>query len=164
MSKPDLVNVESLFEKSMSDTLEGMAFLEVELCEKLSSLPGFKEDDWITRISITEPFEAYVNLIFDDDFANDLVENITGETEKITEKMVGDALSEIANTAVGHLAGNLLGGESDFSLGLPESTRGQFLGSILSISRKPTILNFQMAEGKVLGIFETPDDVAVKVN
>lgn len=162
--KPNLVEVENLFEQAMSETLEGMAFIEVEICEKLKSLPGLKEDDWITKISITEPFQAYITLIFDDDFANDLVENITGEMEKITEKMVGDALSEIANTAIGQLAANILGGESDFSLGLPESSRGFQGGSILSVSRKPTILKFEMAEGKVLGVFETPDDVAVKVN
>ncbi|HQU72342.1 MAG TPA: chemotaxis protein CheX [Calditrichia bacterium] len=163
MKTPDLINVDDLFEKALSESLEGLAFIELESHQKRQSLPGLREDDWVTRISIDAPFQAFVTLIFDDTFANDLVENVTMEMEKITETMIRDALAEVANTVVGRLAYSLLDGESDFSIGLPSCERGSHPGGVLSVSRKPTILEFLMVEGRVLGIFETPDDANVKV-
>ncbi len=105
---------------AVTEAFENMAFVEVESCEDVESLPS-GIDAYCVTVDTLEPFKSKVAIIVDREASEELVLDMYGgDIEEVNEEIMSDALAEIGNTVVGRFLSHVVDEGEEFSLGFPE--------------------------------------------
>ncbi len=105
--------------RAVSETFEGLAFLEVETWKPISKLPELNRDGLATAIMVEKPSQSRMVMYTDKIFSREIVKIITGEEEnEPDDNLVCDTMSEVINTIAGRYL-SLLIPDSEFDIGLP---------------------------------------------
>ena len=142
-------NIIEALEKAVSDSLEGMAFAEIENSEKLSSLPKFSDQDYFTSIDLKSPLRGQLQMVVGEKHAFDIVASTLGQ-DNLDElgALVADSIGEYANTIAGCFMRNLLNDE-EYELGLPVYGRIAEKKDSLELHSDSMFLSFDIEENKI---------------
>jgi len=126
------VNLQEALINAVSETLEGMAFIEVLKAE--SKTPY---DERMARlrvaILINSPFPGEICLVLPVSLAALLVQNMYNIEEKdLKDELQSDALGEILNVIAGRLMSAIMPVDQSCQLGLPEIGNDVFLQTDLA--------------------------------
>jgi len=113
------MNVEQLLTDAVSETIETMAFLEVN---KADSITPYDEHLVRLRVEIlvNAPFPGEMRLVLPKSLAGLFAQNMYSlEEQDVTEEIVEDVLGEIINIIAGRLIADILPDDQTFQLGLP---------------------------------------------
>ena len=104
--------------KAIAETLENMAFMEVEHTEET---PSPEEESMGVSLLIHDPVQWELTLLMPKQMVLDIASAVyaMGE-EDITEELKQDLLAEILNTVAGRFFSEILLPNETFTLGLPE--------------------------------------------
>jgi CheY-specific phosphatase CheX len=132
---------------AISETLEGMAFMEYENVITPENI-NLHEDDAISEISIETPFTGQLFIVLNEDLTGNLYESITGEEHdgKSREELT-DPIKEILNTLAGRFMANLVSGDIDFTIGIPAIVAGEELVEARAKWNTEMLLEFTYFEG-----------------
>lgn len=118
--------MDSLLLKVVSDTIENMAFMEVELASDKNKIHDDKTPLWFSLL-VNEPVQGEFILSMPESVNKKIFENIYGPSEKGPDRNhMMDILAEILNTLVGRFMGAIVEKEELLKLGLPESGKGTY--------------------------------------
>lgn len=132
---------------AIGETLEGMAFMEYENVITPNNI-NLHEDDAISEIAIQTPFEAQLFIVLNEELTGNLYESITGEEhDGKSQEELTDPIKEILNTLAGRFMANLVSGDIDFTIGIPEIVDGQNLIQARSKWNTEMLLEFTYFEG-----------------
>lgn len=149
----DQPRIAAVFEETLSESLEGLAFIDVESRRTLGVLPEMAPDDWCSAITIEAPFTATVELFFGKRLARDLVDAMAGGDWPVDEAAIRDSLAEVANTVVGRFMNGLLEGTGDFTISLPDCGElGERPGGTGTAPER-VVLEFNLANGKMYAVY-----------
>jgi CheY-specific phosphatase CheX len=113
------MNVEQLLTDAISETIETMAFMEVN---KADSITPYDEHLARLRVEIlvNAPFPGEMRLVLPKTLAILFAQNMFSlEEQEVTEETVEDVLGEIINIIAGRLMADILPEDQTFQLGLP---------------------------------------------
>ena len=106
--------------KAISETFEGIAFMEYDSVEIVKQIPVHQQPDFITTIEIEQPYRGFVDLLCKKKFIHETAETLLGdEILEDAEAVLFDTLGELINTVAGRFMANLIPENQDFSIGLP---------------------------------------------
>ena len=97
------------------ETMESMAFVDVLPTDKV---PNFK-NPIVVRMGIMMPYMGDVVIVFSENLANLLIDNLLGEGAEDSDQALLDATGEFLNVYVGKLL-DVLHTDILFELGLPK--------------------------------------------
>lgn len=116
--------ISALSEAAM-DTLENMAFMEVEPVNGEIFIARDNDYQW-SELLVHGPFQGELRIIMPRSLIRALSETMYGSIGKENEKeILDDAMGEILNTIAGRFMNKLLSKYETFQLGLPEAGKGQ---------------------------------------
>jgi len=108
-----------------SQTLENMVFMEVmEHFDRSYEIPT--EDLAWNSLLVNDPIQGEIRLAMSKTLMKKLTGNIFGiDDDEITQPQMDDILNELLNTIVGLFLTNLLEGDQEYKMGLPELGEGE---------------------------------------
>jgi len=118
------IDIGSVLPEIVSETFEGMAFLEV--WPSTESIPGLEDLQWLwARVGVHTPVCGVITVALPGDLAQKVTRQMYGVIEeKDLKRTVLDAMGEIANTIAGKLVGKVVPEKKVMNLGLPETGKG----------------------------------------
>ncbi len=113
------MDVEQLLVDAVSETIETMAFMEVNKADAITPY-----DEHLVRlrveILINAPFPGEMRLVLPKSLAGLFAQNMYSlEEQDVTDETVEDVLGEIINIVAGRLMADILPDDQTFQLGLP---------------------------------------------
>ncbi|SHI92739.1 Chemotaxis phosphatase CheX [Desulfatibacillum alkenivorans DSM 16219] len=117
-------NVTKAVFRAMSDTFEGMAFMQISRLEDES--PDTTADDMIwSRVDVKAPAPGFMAIAYTREVGVRIVESLYGMLdEPCSQEMLQDSLNEIVNTVIGRCMSLLVPAGQTFELGLPKTGEG----------------------------------------
>lgn len=116
--------IDETLPRIVSETFEGMAFLDVcMVCDPPVDLDNI---EWLwAKVEMNAPLTGNIYVVLPAELAEAIAYQIHGEIEKqLLDQIVADSLGEIANTIAGGLLGLLTPQTGSLSLGLPDTGKG----------------------------------------
>lgn len=104
-------------EEALSESLENMAFLELESGERVEEKPQLQPDHMLVSLDITKPLSGKFYLVFPEDMVTEMTETVA--EDEAEEEMKKDVLSEMANTVAGRFLAHVFP-KQEFEMGIPE--------------------------------------------
>jgi len=153
--KPEKPQVANSLETAVSESLEGLAFIEFDTVEMRPELPKESNEYYISSIEIFTPFKGKIFLICPEQFMENTIEAITGqELEGNDNPIIVDTLNELLNTICGRFMIDLLPAESEFDFGLPIFENISHEHEIFEISKDAVVMAFCYEDNTVYGVFK----------
>lgn len=122
----EIDQIQEALHKAVAQVTEGMAFAEIETCQRMDDMPVFSRDDFLATLNIKKPFDAIFGLIVNQKFLNSILQTTVEENrDDDLESLAGDLISEFTNTIAGCFMTFLLPPDREFEIDLPESGDGQ---------------------------------------
>jgi CheY-specific phosphatase CheX len=114
---------------AVTDTLEGMAFIQADLMqESEASFPGLENLQWVA-LPIFKPYQGDIVIEFPIELGKQIAEALYGPEDSCAEEtVVSDTLAELLNTLAGRFMKELLEPDRDFELGFPTVGKGKAPG------------------------------------
>lgn len=128
----DDVNLQEALISAVSDTLEGMAFIEVL---KADTITPYDEHMARLRVAIliNSPFPGEICMVLPVALASLFVQNMYSiEEQDLTDSIKNDVLGEILNVVAGCLMSRIMPVDQSYQLGLPEIGNDVFLQTELN--------------------------------
>jgi CheY-specific phosphatase CheX len=121
-----LNRISSALLTAVTDTLEGMAFIQADLLqESESSLPGSENQQWVS-LPLLQPYQGEIVIEFPGELGRQIAEALYGPEDNCTEEtVISDTLAELLNTLAGRFMKELLEPDREFELGFPTVSKGK---------------------------------------
>ena len=117
-------NVAKAVYKAISDTFEGMAFVQISRLEDDVLLTDSPNQIW-SRVDVKGPSKGFLVVAYTRELGERIVESLYGMLDgPCTEEVLEDSLNEIVNTVIGRCMSLLVPAGQTFELGLPETGDG----------------------------------------
>jgi len=144
--KLDLELARGALEEAIRQSLEGMAFLDVETAEELTDFES-SEEMFSAEISILKPLKVKIALVVSAQCARKWVESVYVDISSgVTDDTIRDVLAETLNTAAGCFMKGMLQASQSYELGIPRTWKGRYHGSDeILLQRFFTVLDEKMA-------------------
>jgi CheY-specific phosphatase CheX len=136
-------------EEAVSQSLENMAFIEVEMGEKLDDFPGFHSTDLFVTVSVSKPLSGSLHLVLPDQLVTELTETVA--EDEAGDALKKDVLSELANTIAGRFLAHVFP-RQEFEMGIPVCRKPESYH--FSRNDPALIMKFDAEGNEVLGVFE----------
>lgn len=118
ISKDQLITT---FESCLGETMENLTFMEIEEARDLEQLPQPDATKILSEISVLNPGEIHLALLFPQDLVEYVMTELAGDDiPEADQAMLFDTAGELANTLGGRLAAELFP-DRKFELSLPET-------------------------------------------
>ncbi|MBI9076749.1 MAG: chemotaxis protein CheX [Desulfatibacillum sp.] len=117
-------NVAKAVFKAMSDTFEGMAFVQISRQEDQTPVTDSPDLIW-SRVDVEAPAKGFLVVAYTREMGVHIVESLYGiMDEPCTKEVLEDSLNEIVNTVIGRCMSLLVPEGQTFELGLPQTGEG----------------------------------------
>ena len=117
-------NLKDIVYQAMTETFEGMAFLELSPDEEALSATSCPLSLW-ARVPALSPLKGEVTIILPESVANEITASLYSIFDgPIPPDKLKDTMGEIANTVAGKLISLLIPVDETFKLGMPDTGTG----------------------------------------
>lgn len=118
--------IESALTRAVSETMENMAFEQVDIPESDIPVQAGDEKYFWASLPIIKPLSGRIDIQLSVDYARLLAKSLfEGSDNEPTDDLVKDAVAEVLNTIAGRFMTQLVPSKDEFELGLPNVIMGE---------------------------------------